>query len=379
MKENIEKRLIGLFLLTLLIICGVAWEAVENIRKSIDKTAWVNQTHEIIQDANAVADDVHAGDASMSSYILTGDRRDQENYRLAYGKIDTQLHEVLRLTSTETNHPDFTSLTNLVGQHINFTRTLVRAREAGGEEAARQLMQTHPDGESTTEMDNLIAQINAHENNLLKQRDEEAVIQATNTKYIVVIGVACNFLLLIFSSWLIRDDLKARRVAATALEDANAQLEAKVQERTAELVQSNQNLKKENLERRWSFQALDHQFRYNQLIVNSISELVFVVSKALNVSRVNPAVSHVTQWQPQDLVTMSLERVLKIAPEGGANPMLAALNEGREIQERAAVITLKNGSTMPVRFNLVPLRDDNKVVGGVVTVRPVSTQPSKSA
>jgi hypothetical protein len=59
--------------------------------------------------------------------------------------------------------------------------------------------------------------------------------------------------------------------------------------------------------------------------------------------------------------------------------MIAALNDGRELQERPAVVTLKNGTTIPVRFNLVPLRDDNKVVGGVVTVRPWHGEPPKPA
>ncbi|MGD1083692.1 MAG: CHASE3 domain-containing protein [Verrucomicrobiota bacterium] len=379
MKENIEKRVVGLFILMLLIIAGVAWEANENIKASINKTAWVNQTHQVILDANDIAALLHKGDASMSAYLLTGDKRDQANYRSSYSEMVNKLVVALRESSQEAYHKDFTTLTNLIGQHINFTRTLVQARESGGADAARQLAQSHPDGESTTEIDRQVRQINDNQESLLRQRDQEAVIQATNTKHIVFTGVAVNFVLLIFCSALIRDDLKSRRVAATALEEANAQLEAKVQERTAELVKSNQLLKKENLERRWSYQALDHQFRYNQLIVNSISELVFVVSKALNISRVNPAVAQITQWQAEDLVTQPLERVLQVPQEGATSPMIAALNDGRELQERPAVVTLKNGTTIPVRFNLVPLRDDNKVVGGVVTVRPWHGEPPKPA
>ena len=215
------------------------------------------------------------------------------------------------------------------------------------------------------------------ENGLLSQRDHEAKKQAEDTKNLIYAGVVVNFALLVFASVLIRDDLKARRIAATAMAEANAMLEAKVQERTAELVKSNAALKKENLERRWSYQALDHQFRYNQLIVNAISEMVFVVSKALNISRVNPSVTHVTQWEAEDLVSQSIERVLQVPADGPANPILAALNEGRELQERPALVTTKSGASIQVRFNLVPLRDDNKVVGGVVTVRPWLGAPQK--
>ncbi|MGA3181964.1 MAG: CHASE3 domain-containing protein [Verrucomicrobiota bacterium] len=379
MKENIEKRVLGLFFLMLVIICGVAWAAVKNIKASINKTDWVNHTHQVILDANAIAGDVHKGDACMSAYLLTGDKRDQENYRIAYRAIEPTLEQVLRETSQEAYHKDFTTLTNLIGQHINFTRTLVQAREAGGVEAARQVAQSHPDGESTTEIDRLISRINDNQESLLRERDQQAVLQAHNTKIVVFTGIVVNFILLAFCFGLIRDDLKSRRIAATALEDANAQLEAKVKERTADLIKSNQALKKENLERRWSYQALDHQFRYNQLIVNSISELVFVISKGHNISRVNPAVTHFTQWQPQELIAQSLDRVLQLPQDGPVDPIGSALNEGRELQERPAVVLLKNGASAPVRFNLVPLRDDNKVVGGVLTVRPWHGDPPAPA
>jgi CHASE3 domain sensor protein len=379
MKENIEKRVVGLFFLMLVILVGVAWLAANTIRKSTDKSAWVNQTHEVILGANSAASLLHAGDASMSAYLLTGDRRDQENYRTAYRAMASQLVVSVDTTKLNPYHKDFLSLTNLIGQHINFTRSLVQAREQGGEDAARQLALSHPDGSSTADIDFLVRQINEHQDNVLKQRDAEAVIQAKDTTNVIRAGVIVNFALLLFASVLIRDDVKSRRIAATAMAEANAQLEAKVQERTAELVKSNQSLKKENLERRWSYQALDHQFRYNQLIVNAISEMVFVISKALNVSRVNPSVTHVTEWEAQDLISQSIERVLQIPADGPANPILTALNEGRELQERPAAVVTKSGASLQVRFNLVPLRDDNKVVGGVVTVRPWMGPPPKPA
>jgi PAS domain S-box-containing protein len=118
---------------------------------------------------------------------------------------------------------------------------------------------------------------------------------------------------------------------------------------------------------------LDHQGRYNQLIINSISEMVFVISRALNVSRINPAVVHQTNWEPKDLIAQSIERVLQLPTGAGTpeeqNPLTQALRDGREIQDRPAVLATRSGQTIPVRFSLVPLRDQDKVVGGVVTVR----------
>jgi hypothetical protein len=51
-------------------------------------------------------------------------------------------------------------------------------------------------------------------------------------------------------------------------------------------------------ERRWASRALEHQLRYNQLIIDSIGELVFVLTKVLKISRVNPIVQAVMKQLP---------------------------------------------------------------------------------
>ncbi len=373
MKDAIEKRLVGLFLLMLLIIAGMAWISIDNIKRSKDKTDWVNHVHAVILDVDNISSFLHAGDAAMSQYLISGDGRDQANYRTSYKAMSECLEDAIALTrsdpSEEGQQNGILNLKKLIQKHIDFTRELVQARQKSGVEGARQIMLTHPDGESTSDFDRQSASINNLEKSLLKTRDTDAVRQEQNTKHIITAGVFVNVALLAIASVLLRDDLRSRRLAASALAEANAHLEAKVQERTAELVESNQTLKKENLERRWSSQALEHQLRYNQLIVNSISEMVFVISKALNISRVNPAVTHLTQWEPQDLISQSLERVLKLPPGGPANPLTTALDGGRELQGRPASVLTKSGASIQVHFNLIPLRDDNKVVGGVVTVR----------
>jgi PAS domain S-box-containing protein len=154
------------------------------------------------------------------------------------------------------------------------------------------------------------------------------------------------------------------------LAEANATLEAKVKERTAELAATNERLVAENQERQWGAQALEHQLRYSQLIINSISDLIFVTTKALNVSRINPAVTQRTGRQSTELVNGPLSRVVTLARPGPSafDPLAQALKEGRELQDEPAMVTSKDGRTVPARLSLIPLRDRDKVVGSVVTV-----------
>jgi CHASE3 domain sensor protein len=375
MKDNIEKRVIGLFVLVLAILAFVTLSAVHTIKQSIKSNDWVNKTHDVIIHAGDILSCLHAGDAALRTYLLTGDERDKQGYRVAYSTMVERLAEAQALARSgaeeQSLQPKLLDLQNLISNRIDVARSIVKAREQEGLDGVLKLFAAHPDLESISKIERTVKNIVDVENSLLAGRDQRQHLQAQATKMTVYTGLAVNLVLLLFVLWLLRDDLAARRQAARALEEANAQLEVKVQERTAELVKTNLSLKQENLERRWSYQALDHQLRYNQLIINSISELVFVISRALNVSRVNPAVVHQTSWEPQELIAQSIERILQLPPDplSTQNPLAAAMSDGRELQDHPARLLSRSGASFPVRFSLVPLHDQDKVVGGVLTVR----------
>jgi hypothetical protein len=177
-------------------------------------------------------------------------------------------------------------------------------------------------------------------------------------------GLGLNFMLLVFLGGIIRDDIAARRKVAAALEGANAILEQKVLERTAELVMSNERLKAENLERQWTEQALAHQLHYSNLIINLIDDQIFVISG----------------YDSPEIIGNPLFKILDIPepPAGDSMPPLRfvhAVKEGREIQGGRGSLLCKNGIRLPMWYNMVPLRDQNKVVGSVLMVRLLQEDP----
>jgi PAS domain S-box-containing protein len=218
-----------------------------------------------------------------------------------------------------------------------------------------------------------VGALQENQKGLLKERDKASYAEAQTTRWTVITGLVINFVLLTFAGFLVKDDIAARRLAANALIEANAVLESKVRERTAELHASNESLRAENLERQWGNKSLEHQLRYSNLIINSINDLVFVLTKTLNITRINPAVATMTGLEAKDLITSPLTRVVRFANDANGDAkdvFLKALRDGREIQDSAVVLVAKDGRTIPYRLNLVPLRDRDKVVGGVVTLRP---------
>ena len=170
--------------------------------------------------------------------------------------------------------------------------------------------------------------------------------------------------------WLIRSDRASRRLATTVLSEANRKLEVTVEARTRELATANDTLTQDILEQRWANQALDHQLRYNQLIINSIDDLVFVISRACNISRINPAVTRRTGFAAQDLVGGPLQRVVQSALAPGQAEtldnrlILACMKDGRDLLDSPAVLLSQDDSRIAVTLSAYPLRDRDKTVGG---------------
>jgi PAS domain S-box-containing protein len=128
-------------------------------------------------------------------------------------------------------------------------------------------------------------------------------------------------------------------------------------------------------ERRWADQSLQHQLRYNKLIIDSIDELVFVLTKVLNVSRVNPAVLRGGGYTEAEVVKAPLARFVRLAPNTDGQvlaklePLLAALKEERTLRDLPARLVRKDGTELPALLSLVPMRDGNQVIGCVITLR----------
>ena len=57
------------------------------------------------------------------------------------------------------------------------------------------------------------------------------------------------------------------------------------------------------------------------------------------------------------------------------DPIARALKDGRDLRDQNAFVVDTRGRKIAVRFTLFPLRDRNKVVGGIVTLQVISAAP----
>lgn len=384
MKDKTIRRILLFFAIISAVLAGVAITAMRNMSRATASSDWVNHTHATILAVDGVLGAVHAADARLRTYVMSGDARDASACKEALALIAENLEVAKALTRHEPQHTRIEQLEELANGRMAFARkvlTLRQSNDAAGVQAAL----AEEGGATAKPIERLVGSLKEEEMALLAERDTLSFRQAQTTRWTVWTGVAVDLVLLIGVAWVIRDDLAARHRLASTLQETNQQLDAKVRERTRELASANDRLSAENLERRWSNQALEHQLRYNELIINSINDSVLVLTKAMNVSRVNPAAVQLTGREPSDLINQPLGGLVRW-PKGQtdsgmplADLMARALRDGRDLRDQPAELIGAGGLFTRVGLTLFPLRDRDKVVGGVVVLQPVSTPVQQSA
>ena len=374
--------MLAFFLLISAVLIAVVVIAVRNINRSELSADWVNHTHAVILEADAVLTSVHAGDAALRTFVMTGDGRDQAASREAFSAMSEHLEIAKALTRDEpAQRGQVLRIETLATQRADLAQQVLAAWPSDHAAALRTLIAADAGVATMTEIRRVVEKLKADEMALLADRDTASYLQAQTTRWTVWTGVVLDCLLLGGVAWLIRDDILARRRATAVLQEANAQLESKVEARTAELSTANTKLMAENLEHRWAHQAAEHQLRYHQLVFNSLNDLVIVVTKAMNISRVNHAVVHLAGCEPAALIDQPLSSIVRLAGavDSKLDPLAQALRDGRDLRAQPASITDASGRQAAVRLTLFPMRDGDKVVGGVVVLELAAPEsPSAS-
>lgn len=365
------RRLLACLVVVAVVLLGVVARALRNESRSVATAAWVNHTHALRAEAAGILASLHEAEAALRTYLVTSEARAQADYRAAFSDLAEHVDVARALTRLEpADSAKISRLEELLARRADLARELIRLRQDGPASDLRALLAADAGSEAVHEIGRLVERFRQEQAGRLAERDRASYLQAQTTRWTVLTALVLDLLLLAGAAGLIRDDLRARQRAATAMQQANERLETRVRERTADLTTANAALKAQSLEDRWARLALEHQLHYNHLIIDAVSELAIVVTKNLNITRVNPAVAHLAGCAASSLVDRSLGTLVALTgTPAGDDPLARALKEGRDLRERPAIFTDQAGRRHPVTFNLFPLRDDGKVVGGVVTLR----------
>jgi polar amino acid transport system substrate-binding protein len=149
-----------------------------------------------------------------------------------------------------------------------------------------------------------------------------------------------------------------------ALMKARDNLEAKVDDRTAEL-QENQKQLEAAVER-------------SSLILDSAGEGIFGVDLAGKVAFINPAANRMLGYGPEELIGQAVHEKIHYYHEDGSSypkeecPMYRTHVDGTAHQVSDEVLWRKDGTPFPVEYTSMPIKKNSRVVGAVVTFMDIT-------
>jgi len=253
-----------------LTLLAVVFISLRSQQRALRSAEWIDHTRATLSELDALLANLQRAEGAVRAYLFTGDEADRTRFRDAFNALGERV-ELARayVGSYPSQTATFEELEQRLVTRADLARELLAAKRAGNEEQIKQNLLEDDASSETYEIQRLAQQIRNHFTQQLSEHDREVYEhdRYTRTLLMGVAGLVC--LALLGSAWFVRDDLKARRELAKSAEQAQEKLQDMVLERTRELEDLNWQLKADALEMRWRGEALDHQLRYSQRIIDA--------------------------------------------------------------------------------------------------------------
>ncbi|HEX2861233.1 MAG TPA: CHASE3 domain-containing protein, partial [Lacunisphaera sp.] len=220
------RRVLIFFVLILAVLVGVVVVSLRNLNRSIATSDWVNHTHALITEIDALSPTLQAAEGDLSRYLLTAGTSDQNAYLEKLAELGERVDVITALIA---NSPEeqklFAPVAELLTRRAEHAQRVASLKQSGDTGALQRQLSEDDARADHRELERRIERLREHQTGLLAARDRASFQQAQTTRWTVIGGLVFDILLLCGAAWLIRDDLAARRQAARLLQQTNEQLE----------------------------------------------------------------------------------------------------------------------------------------------------------
>jgi PAS domain S-box-containing protein len=311
-------------------------------RTLIDHDERVAHTYQVLSELEATLSTLKDAETGERGYVITGVESYLEPYESAVSEINVHIDRLKQLTADNPGHQArIPILERKVADRLRILRQGIEMRRSSGPEGPRQLVLS---GEGKRMMDDLRQFINdmeRDENELLRQRSEQAKASARVAIITFPIDtlVACALLTLI--SYIIVRDIAARKRAEEALRE----------------------------QRQWL-----------QVTLSSIGDAVIATDTEGKIRFQNPIAQSLTGWTQEEAEGQPLQNVFRIVNEETRrtveNPALHAMREGTVVGlANHTVLIARDGTERPIDDSGAPITTtDGKRFGAVLIFRDITAR-----
>lgn len=210
----------------------------------IDDNAKVIHTQHVIEKTLELTSNLRAAESRQRGFIISGDTLYLDDYNSSLEDVYNQLKELSKLSADNTSQQDKVArLTHLVTQRINILQQVLTAYQRDGFEAGKQALINGGGLQKMNELMLVAEDIERVEKKLLIDRSAFSEESRSFALKSLIVGVLFTITLVLFSYYLIINDLRRRKILSRQLAKVRDNLEEKIKERTRELEQSNRELR----------------------------------------------------------------------------------------------------------------------------------------
>ena len=294
---SLERKVLFGFALAGIVLALIGVLSYVSVVRSRAEAQLVDHTHRVMDSLAQLRSDLSAAESGQRGFLLTSRDEYEQAYDAAAQDIEKQLRLLRELTRdnlAQQNNLD--TLVPLLAQRLQEMQGRLELRRKEGLAAAQAAMIADQSGQFGERVRGAVSEMESEENRLLQEREKRAESSNFLTRTTIATGGLLALVVMIAALYIVRRGFERGRSAETDLRVAKDTLEARVQERTAELVKSGAAIRagEERLSR----------------IIDSAMDAIVTVDDQQRITMFNPAAEVMFKCPAADAIGTPLERFL---------------------------------------------------------------------
>jgi PAS domain S-box-containing protein len=242
-KSNLA--VVVVYMLALAILCAVGVVSYRDGRLEQQSQQWVVHTYDVLGGIDHLNQQLVVTEDDRRGFVLSGDREYSGSFAAACAEARLQLANLRTLTADNPSEQKrLDRLQPALDRYLVLLAERLTNSAAGPNLPSSDAKSAREHLARPVEISEIIAGMQAEEKTLLAERTQAATSSSRLARWFTVLGFVLSAFLILAALVLIRREMAHRELVQQALQDAHAQLERRVEERTHDLAVANQELRR---------------------------------------------------------------------------------------------------------------------------------------
>jgi signal transduction histidine kinase len=258
---------------TVLIVVAIL--SYMSLARNVEDRRWVTHTRVVLEKLDDLQNALIGAQANQRGYLLVGENSYLAAFQKERDQADEKVEELRNLTA---DNPiqlrALGRLQPLMKTEFELMGSAIGARTRGGLAAGAKAARLSDGKELMDQNALLLSGMRQEEDKLLLLRSAELEASSRRTNRVIIVGEALGFLFLFVAGVVIQQEMSQRARAEEQVRSLNADLERRVEQRTAELAERAKELERSNLELQQFAYVASHDLQEPLRTISSFTQLL---------------------------------------------------------------------------------------------------------